>query len=102
LQANIKNKSKIIEIFTKYLPVFGTDLQILATGLVITILPSLNEMQESLIKDINNFLDLLFKADLVGPETMAEALWVAVLRSPSCRVAGLKYLSNKLGRGAQE
>lgn len=29
---------------------YGKDLQILATGLAITILPSLNEMHEALVK----------------------------------------------------
>jgi hypothetical protein len=33
---------------------------------------------------------------------MAESVWIAILRSPYCRVAGLKYISAKLGRGAQE
>ena len=92
----------MIEIFAKHLPTFGNDLQILATGLTITILPSLNEMNEGLVREVTQFLDLLARPELIGLEILAEALWVAVLRSPSCRVAGLKFLSSKLGRGAQE
>ena len=84
------------------MPTFGNDLQILATGLTITILPSLNEMNEGLVREVTQFLDLLARPELIGLEILAEALWVAVLRSPSCRVAGLKFLSSKLGRGAQE
>lgn len=98
----MKNKTRLIEIFAKHLPIFGNDLQILATGLIITILPSLNEMSEILVREVTQFLDLLARPDLIGLEILAEALWVAVLRSPSCRVAGLKFLSSKLGRGAQE
>lgn len=74
----------------------------LATGLIITILPSLNEMHEGLVRDTTNLLDLLAKPEYVGLEGLAEAVWVAILRSPSCRVAGLKYLSSKLGRGVEE
>ena len=29
-------------------------------------------------------------------------MWIAILRSPSCRAAGLKYISSKLGRGFEE
>ena len=84
------------------MPIFGKDLQVLATGLAITILPSLNEMHEALVRDVSNLLDLFSRVDYIGQETLAESIWVAILRSPSCRVAGLKYISAKLGRGAQE
>ena len=47
-------------------------------------------------------LDLMARGDLVGQQMLAEALWVAVLRSPSCRVAGLKFISSKLGKGMHE
>jgi len=59
-------------------------------------------MQETIIRDVTNLLDIMAKPDLIGQEIMAEALWVSVLRSPGCRVAGLKFISTKLGRGAQE
>jgi hypothetical protein len=74
----------------------------MAIGLTITILPSLNEMHESLVREVSVLFDLLARPELLGVEMLSEALWVAVLRSPSCRVAGLKFLSSKLGRGAQE
>ncbi len=70
-QANVKNKLRIIEIFHKNLPFFGNDLQVLATGLVITILPSLNEMNEGLVRDVTNLLDLLARPDLIGLDILA-------------------------------
>jgi hypothetical protein len=100
--ANAKSKCRIVEIFTKHLPTFGRDLQLLATGLAITLLPSLNEMHETLLRDVNALLDILARPEFIGQEQLAEAVWVAVLRSPACRVAGLKFLASKLGRGAQE
>ena len=51
---------------------------------------------------MNGLLDLMAKPELVGHRMLAEALWAAVLRSPACRVAGLKFISGKLGKGAQE
>ena len=101
-QANVKNKTRMIEILGKHLPAFGRDLQLLAIGLAITILPSLNEMHEALVREVGGLLDLLARPELIGVEVLAEALWVAVLRSPGCRVAGLKFISSKLGRGAQQ
>lgn len=92
----------MVDIFTKYFPKFGTDVQVLATGLIITVLPSLNEMHDGLIRDTTSLLDLMAKPEYVGQEGLAESVWVAILRSPSCRVAGLKYLSAKLGRGVEE
>lgn len=77
-------------------------MQLLAVGLCITVLPALNEMHEGLVREVSGLLDLLGKNELIGLEILAEAVWVAVLRSPSCRVAGLKFISSKLGRGAQE
>jgi hypothetical protein len=59
-------------------------------------------MQDSLVREVSNFLDLMSKTDYIGQEMVAEAVWVAILRSPSCRVAGLKYISAKLGRGVQD
>ena len=38
----------------------------------------------------------------MGQEGLAEAVWIAILRSPPCRAAGLKYISSKLGRGFEE
>lgn len=32
---------------------------------------------------------------------MIEAIWIAIFRSPECRVAGLKFLSSKMGKGDQ-
>lgn len=49
-QANVKNKCRMVEIMAKYFPKFGTDIQVLATGLTITLLPSLNEMHEALVR----------------------------------------------------
>jgi hypothetical protein len=40
--ANIKNKQKIIELFSKFFPNYANDLKILTMGLLIAILPSLN------------------------------------------------------------
>lgn len=98
----MKNKTRLVEIFGKHLPAFGRDLQLLAVGLAITVLPALNEMHEGLVREVSSLLDLLARPELIGLEVLAEALWVAILRSPGCRVAGLKFLSSKLGRGAQE
>jgi hypothetical protein len=56
----------MIDIMSKYFPVFGRDLQVLATGLAITILPSLNEMHEQLVRDVSNLLDLMGKTDYMG------------------------------------
>ncbi len=61
----------MVEIFTKYFPKFGTDIQVLATGLAITILPSLNEMHDALVRDTINLLDLMAKPDHVGQEGLA-------------------------------
>lgn len=98
----MKNKTRLVEIFSKHLPTFGRDLQLLAVGLAITVLPTLNEMHEGLVREVSSLLDLLARSELIGLEILAEALWVAILRSPGCRVAGLKFLSSKLGRGAQD
>lgn len=33
---------------------------------------------------------------------LVEGVWIAVLRSPNCRIPGLKYITSKLGRVAVE
>lgn len=58
-------------------------------------------MHEGLVKDVIELFELLSVPQLIGTNTMAESMWVAVLRSPTCRVAGLKFLAMKLGRGVQ-
>jgi hypothetical protein len=58
-------------------------------------------MHEGLVKDVISLFELLSVPQLIGTNIMAESMWVAVLRSPLCRVAGLKILAMKLGRGAQ-
>ena len=65
-QSNVKNKSRTVELLAKYFPKYGTDLQLLATGLTITLLPSLNEMHEVLVREVTSFLDLLARPDYVG------------------------------------
>jgi hypothetical protein len=59
-------------------------------------------MHEGLVREVSGLLDMLAQPELIGVEVLAESLWIAVLRSPGCRVAGLKFISSKLGRGAQE
>ena len=58
-QASVKNKTRAVELLAKYFPKFGTDIQLLATGLTITLLPSLVIMDEVLVREVTNFLDLL-------------------------------------------
>ena len=49
-QASVKNKTRAVELLAKYFPKFGTDIQLLATGLTITLLPSLVIMDEVLVR----------------------------------------------------
>lgn len=44
-----------------HIPKFGKEIRIMATGLFITILPSLNEMNDTLIKEVNDLIDELSK-----------------------------------------
>ena len=55
----MKNRVKLVEMFTKYLPNYGKELKMLATGLLITVLPSLVEMHEPLVKEVTKLLEVL-------------------------------------------
>ena len=54
------------EMFRSHLPKFGKDIQMLSTGILITVLPSLTEMQEQLVKEVNDLLDDLSSPDIIG------------------------------------
>lgn len=62
--ANIKNKIKVVEMLRDHLPKFGKDIQMLLTGLFVAVLPSLSEMHEPLIKEINILFERL--TEVVG------------------------------------
>lgn len=96
--ANTKCRIKVTEMFRGYLLKFGTDIQMLSTGILITVLPSLTEMHEPLVKEVNDLLDDLSSPDVIGLPLLIESIWVSILRSSGCRIAGLKYLSGKLGK----
>ena len=85
-------------MFKNYLPKFGKDIQMISTGILITVLPSLTEMHEPLVKEVTDLLEDLTNPDLIGQALLIESVWVAILRSSACRIAGLKYISTKLGK----
>lgn len=55
-------------------------------------------MQETLIKDTNDLLEELSLPESLGHDLLIESIWIAILRSTNCRIAGLKYISLKLGK----
>ena len=85
-------------MFKNHLPKYGKDIKMLATGILITILPSLTEMHDQLVKEVTDLLDHLSHPDVIGPNLLIQSIWVAILRSSVCRIAGLKYISGKLGK----
>lgn len=63
-------------------------------GLVISILPGLEEQNELLQKRVFSIMDNAGEA--VGKKYLLGAVWMAVLRSSKVRNAGIKYLSKRL------
>lgn len=64
--ANSKCRVKVAEMFKTHLPKYGKDITMLATGILITILPSLTEMHDQLVKEVTDLLDDLSHPDLIG------------------------------------
>ena len=44
----------------------------------------------------------MIKNELFGEQIFIQSIWIAISRSSNCRVAGLKWLTAKIGKGDQE
>ena len=90
--ATAQNKQKYLNdiIKSKFLQLNATELELILPGLLASIIPALEEQNDTntkLIKDI--FANLREK---VTPSTFYGCLWSIIIRNPHLRQASLKYL----------
>ena len=69
-------------------------------GLIIAILPSLEDSNEDLQKRVFGTLDKAMSC--VGKKFFMGSIWMALLRCPKARLGGLKYLSRRIPRPESE
>ena len=92
--ASSKVRPQYLELIQRNYTPLGRELIPMISGLVSSILPGLDDQLESIQKMVYQTLDLLQKS--VGRRYLIGSIWMAILRIPRCRSAGVKYLSKAI------
>ena len=90
--ASVQNKINYLETIIKkvYLCINSTELELCLPGLLVSVLPSLDENNEKISKNIIEiFNDISIK---VRPKIFYGVLWSIILRNPKLRSCGLNYM----------
>jgi len=83
-----------LKIFLSYFFELGIELIPCLPALIIAVLPSLDEPNEELQKNILSMLDSVCES--AGYRFFYEAMWLAMLRVSKVRVQALKIVSSRL------
>ena len=96
---SIQVKPEFIALIYENFLQMGVELIPMLPGLVTSLLPGLEEQDESLQRKVLKVLDGIKQS--VGQSFIIGAVWIAVLKTPKVRMAALKYLNKELKKSAQ-
>ena len=78
---------------------FDRELILCLPGFLVCMLPALEEQNSDQLKRIE---DVLTETErIVGTSKFFGEIWKTIIRSPKCRLAGMKYLDRKIPKDVQ-
>lgn len=92
--ASFQVKPKILELYKNHYLSLGKELIPCLPGLVVSVLPGLDEQNEEVQKGVLFILDELL-SQTGSPKEFIGCLWMALMRVPSVRTASIKYLTRR-------
>ncbi|EGR29985.1 n-terminal domain protein [Ichthyophthirius multifiliis] len=87
----LRNKFYFLNMIKKYYIPLGKDLIPCAPGLVLSILPGLDENNQELLKEIHEIYTCIMV--VCGRKYFIGSFWMAIMRSDRGKGSGIKYLS---------
>ena len=91
--ASPQNKLKLLELYLKYYLAYGPHIVFLVSGLVISVLPGLEDQGSP--EAVSNIYTLFDGISRIDSECLSSAIWMALLRTPKARIGALMWLSKR-------